>query len=137
MRTISVIWSQLPGSLADALGSAPTAALEAPLDERVNSWIEDEPAWRSPSTALDALALMEPAPDVRLVERWKSFFLDNLAELVASVLTDYLDRLQAARSAQRMNRPNSLAPLSIDSLNAERLAVAVRAWQPTADPVAT
>ena len=123
--------------MADALESAPTAAMEAPLEERVNSWIEDEPAWRSPSTALDALALLEPAPDVRIVERWKNLLLGNLADLVASVLTDYLDRLQAARSAQRLNRPNSLAPLSVDSLKPERLALAVRAWQPTPDAVAT
>lgn len=128
---------QLPGSMADALESAPTAAMEAPLEERVNSWIEDEPAWRSPSTALDALALLEPAPDVRIVERWKNLLLGNLADLVASVLTDYLDRLQAARSAQRLNRPNSLAPLSVDSLKPERLALALRAWQPTPDAVAT
>ncbi len=128
---------QLPGSMADALVSAPTAALEAPLEERANRWIEDEPDWASPSTALDALASLEPAPDVRIVERWKRLLLGNLADLVASVLTDYLDRLQVARSAQRLNRPNSLAPLSIDSLQPERLALSVHAWQPTADPVAT
>lgn len=127
----------LPGSMADALHSAPTAAMAAPLEERINSWIEDEPAWSSPSTVVDALASLEPAPDVRIVERWKNLLLGNLADVVASVLTDYLDRLQAARSALHLSRPNSLAPLSIDSLKPERLALAVRAWQPTADPVAT
>jgi tRNA 2-selenouridine synthase len=128
---------QLPGSMADALGSAPTAELEAPLEERVDSWIEDEPAWRSPSTALNALTSLEPAPDVRIVERWKSLLLGNLADLVASVLTDYLDRLQAARSGLRLNRPNGLAPLSVDSLKPESLALAVGAWQPTPEPAAT
>lgn len=124
---------QLPGSMADALGSAPRAALEVPIEERVNRWIEDESGWASPATALDALASLEPAPDVRLVERWKDLLLGNLADLVSSVLTDYLDRLRAARSAQRMNRPNGLAPLSVDSLGPERLALVLRAWPPASD----
>lgn len=124
---------KLPGSMADALGSAPAAALEAPLEERVNRWIEDESGWASPSTALAALASLEPAPDVRLVERWKHLLLGNLADLVASVLTDYLDRLQAARNALCMNRPNGLAPLSVDSLGPERLALVLRTWPPASD----
>lgn len=128
---------QLPGSMADALGSAPTAALEAPLEERVNRWIEDESGWASPSTALGALVSLEPAPDVLLVERWKNELLGGLADLVASVLTGYLDQLQASRVARRLKRSNSLAPLSVDSLKPERLAFAVRAWQPTSDAVAT
>lgn len=127
----------LPGSMADALGSAPTAALEAPLEERVDRWIEDEPAWEAPSTALDALASLAPAPDARIIERWKDLLLGNLADLVATVLTEYLDRLQAARSAQRLNRPNSLALLSVDSLKPDRLTLLVRAWPPAADAVTT
>jgi tRNA 2-selenouridine synthase len=128
---------QLPGSMADALGSAPNAALEVPLEERVDRWIEDEPAWGAPSTALDALASLEPAPDVRIVERWKDLLLGNLADLVASVLTGYHDPQHATRVAQRFGRPNSLAPLSVDSLKLERLALAVRAWQPAPDGVVT
>ncbi len=128
---------QLPGSMADALGSAPTAALEAPIGERASRWIEDESGWESPSTALDALVSLQPAPDLRIVERWKSLLLGSLADLVASALTEYLDPLHAVRTAQRMGRPNSLGPLSVDSLKPERLALALRAWQPTADPVAT
>jgi tRNA 2-selenouridine synthase len=128
---------QLPGSMTDALGSAPTAALEAPIEERASRWMEDEPAWASPSAALDALVSLQPAPDLLIVERWKGLLLASLADLVASVLTEYLDPLHATCTAQRMRRPNSLAPLSVDSLMPERLALAVRAWQPTADPVAT
>lgn len=128
---------KVPGSMADALCAAPTAVLEAPLEERVNRWIEDEPAWASPSIALDTLASMEPAPDVRLVERWKDLLLGNLADLVASVLAGYLDRLQAIRVAQRLRHPNSLAPLVADSLMPDRLALAVRAWQPAPDAVTT
>ena len=67
----------------------------------------------------------------------RTLLLASLADLVASVLTEYLDPLHATCTAQRMRRPNSLAPLSVDSLMPERLALAVRAWQPTADPVAT
>ncbi|TXC66160.1 hypothetical protein FSC37_10135 [Piscinibacter aquaticus] len=119
---------QLPGSMADALGSAPTAALEAPIEERASRWMEDEPAWASPPTALDALVSLQPAPDLRIVERWKGLLLGSLADLVASVLTEYLDPLHATSTAQRMRRPNSLAPLSVDSLMPERLAHAVRAW---------
>ena len=88
--------------MADALSSAPTAALEAPLEERVNIWIEDESGWASPSTVLDALVSLQPTPDVRLVERWKDLLLGNLADLLASVLADYLDHLHASRSAQRL-----------------------------------
>lgn len=124
---------QLPGSMADALVSAPTAALEAPIEERANRRIEDEPDRASPSTALDALASLEPAPDVRIVDRWKGLLLGDLADLVASVLTDYLDRVQFARSAQRPNRPNSLAPLSVDSLSPDTLALVLRAWPPSDD----
>lgn len=80
---------RLPGSMADALGSAPTAALEAPIEERVSRWIEDESAWVSPSNALDALVSLQPAPDLRIVERWKSLLLGSVADLVASVLTEY------------------------------------------------
>lgn len=128
---------QLPGSMADALVSAPTAALEAPLEERADRWIEDDPGWASPPTALDALRSLEPAPDQRNFERWKDLLLGNLVDLVANVLTEYLDPLHANRIAQRMGRPNSLATLSVDSLRPEVLALAVRAWQPTAEPLAT
>lgn len=128
---------RLPGSMADALGSAPTAALEAPIEERAIRWIEDEPAWVSPSTALDALVSLQPAPDLRLVEQWKDLLLGNLADLVASVLTGHLDRLQAIGVAQRLSYPNSLAPLVADSLTPDRLALEVRAWQPAADAVTT
>ncbi len=120
---------QLPGSMADALFSAPTAALEAPLEERASRWIEDEPAWVSPSTALDALGSLQPAPDRRIVERWKSLLIAGLADLVASVLTEYLDPVHDTRTAQRMRRSNSLAPLLVDSLRPERLALAVGVWQ--------
>ena len=85
---------QLPGSMADALGAAPAAPLEAPIEERVNRWIEDEPAWASPSDAVDAIASWSPPPEGRLIERWRDLSLRELAGLVASVLTDYLDRRQ-------------------------------------------
>jgi hypothetical protein len=127
---------RLPGSMADALGSAPTAALEAPIEERVSSWLEVEPAWGEPTIAFSAMASMDPAPDVRIVERWKDLLLGNLADLIASVLTGYFDRLNAARVAQRLARPNGLAPLKVDSLQPERLALAVRTWQPAPDAVA-
>lgn len=127
---------QLPGSMADALGSAPTAALEAPLDERVGCWIEDEPAWASPPDAIDALASMGPTPNVAIVEQWKNLLLGNLAGLVASVLIGHLDRLHAARVSHGLSKPNSLAPLVADSLKPERLALVVRAWQPAPDAVA-
>ena len=114
--------------MADALGCAPTAALETPLDERVNRWIEEEPAWASPLDAIDTLASLEPAPDVRLVEQWKAQSLSDLGGLVASVLTEYFDRLQATCVALRLSKPNSLAPLVADSLKPERLALSALAW---------
>lgn len=123
---------QLPGSMADALGAAPTAALEAPIDERVDRWIEDEPAWASPLDAIEALASLAPPPEVRLVEQWRQLTLCGLTGLVASVLTGYFDRLNAARVAQRLANPNSFAPLVVDSLKPERMALAVRSWQPPA-----
>jgi tRNA 2-selenouridine synthase len=58
---------QLPGSLADALVAAPAAPLGAPIEERVNRWIEDEPAWASPSDAVDAIASWSPPPEGRLI----------------------------------------------------------------------
>ncbi len=61
----------------------------------------------------------------------------ELASLVASVLTDYLDRRQAARLAQRMDMPSAMAPLMVDSLQPEGLALAVRVWQPAPHSVAT
>jgi tRNA 2-selenouridine synthase len=121
---------RLPGSIADALGSAPTAALEAPLEERVNRWIEDESGWASPSTALDALASMEPAPDVHLVERWKDLLLGNLADLVASVLTGHFDQLHAARLACLPGTLRISVPLLVDSLTQEWLAHALHRWPP-------
>jgi tRNA 2-selenouridine synthase len=128
---------QLPGSMADALAAAPTAAFEAPVEKRVERWIEDEPAWASPLDAIEALTSFVPPPEVRAVEQWKQIALGGLVELVASVLTGYFDRLNAARVAQRLARPNSFAPLIVDSLKPEQMAHAVRTWQPTADPVAT
>lgn len=98
-----------------------------PLEERVKGWIDDEPVWRAPSTELDALASLQPAPDLRIVERWKGLLPGSLADLVATVLTEHLDPLHATRIAQRMGGPNSLAPLSVDSLKPERLALALRA----------
>ena len=128
---------QLPGSLADALVAAPAAPLEAPIEERVNRWIEDEPAWASSSEAVDAIASWEPPPDLRLIERWRELSLRELGGLVASVLTDYLHRGQAARISQRLATSSGIAPLVADSLSPDRLALTVRAWQPTADAVAT
>ena len=128
---------QLPGSLADALVAAPAAPLGAPIEERVNRWIEDEPAWASPSDAVDAIASWEPAPERHSLDRWRELSLRELAGLVASVLTDYLDRRQAARLSQRIAMSSGIAPLVADSLNADRLAQTVRAWQPTPDAVAT
>jgi tRNA 2-selenouridine synthase len=128
---------QLPGSLADALVAAPAAPLEAPIEERVSRWMEDEPAWASPSDAVSAIASWEPPPEWRLIERWRELSLRELAGLVASVLTDYLDRCQAARPSQRVGTSSGIAPLVADSLNPDRLALAVSAWQSTPDAVAT
>lgn len=119
---------QLPGSMADALGSAPTAKLEAPIEERSKCWIEDEPAWASPLDAIDTLASMEPGPELRMVERWKGNSLRSLDGVVASVLAEYFDRLQATCVARRLCKPTSLAPLVAESLKAERLALTLSAW---------
>lgn len=128
---------QLPGSLADALVAAPAAPLEAPIEERVSRWMEDEPAWASPSNAVSAIASWEPPPEWRLIERWRELSLRELAGLVASVLTDYLDRCQAARMSQRVGTSSGIAPLVADSLNPDCLALAVSAWQSTRDAVTT
>lgn len=127
----------LPGSLADAIGAAPAALLEAPIEERVNRWIEDEPAWAWPSDAIDAIASWSPPPEGRLIERWRELSLRELAGLVASVLTDYLDRRQSARLSLHMAKSNGIAPLVVDSLKQDQLALAVRAWQPTPEVAAT
>ncbi len=121
---------QLPGSMADAISAAPAAPLEAPIEERVDRWIEDEPAWASPSDAVDAIASWSPAPEGRLIERWRELSLRELVGLVASVLTDYLDRRQSSRLSLRTAKSNAIAPLVVDSLSPERLALAARAWQP-------
>jgi tRNA 2-selenouridine synthase len=128
---------QLPGSMADAIVAAPAAPLEAPIEERVIRWIEDEPAWASPSDAVDAIVSWSPPPDGRLIERWRELSLRELAGLVASVLTDYLDRRQAARLSLRMAKSNGIKPLVVDSLRQDQLALAVRAWQPTPEAAAT
>lgn len=127
----------LPGSMADALGASPTAALEAPVDDRVDLWIDDEPAWASPLDAIEALTSLVPPPEVRLVEQWKQLSLGGLAGLVAGVLTGYFDRINAARVAQRLVRPNSFAPLKVNSFQSEPMVLAVRTWQPAADAVVT
>ena len=127
---------RLPGSMADALGSAPTAALEAPIEERVSRWIEDEPAWASPLDAIEALTSFVPLPEIETVEQWKQLSLGSLARLVASVLTEYFDRLNAARVAQRLARPNSFGPLVVGSLKSQPLALALRIWQPATDAAA-
>jgi hypothetical protein len=72
-----------------------------------------------------------------LLDRWRELSLRELAGLVASVLTDYLDRRQAARLSQRIAMSSGITPLVADSLNPDRLAPTVRAWQPTPDAVAT
>jgi tRNA 2-selenouridine synthase len=128
---------QLPGSMADAFGAAPAASLEVPIEERVSRWMEDEPAWASPSDAVNAIASWEPPPEWRLIERWRDLSLRELAGLVASVLTDYLDRRQSARLSQRMAASGGISLLVADSLSPDRLALTVRAWQPTRDAVAT
>lgn len=129
---------RLPGSLTDALNGASVATLEAPLEERVERWLEDEPAWlASPQAAVNAIAASEPPPDVRVLERWKDLSARGLSGLVASVLADHLDRLHAARMAQRLIKPNGIAPLVANSLKPEPLALAVRAWQPVPNAVAT
>jgi len=122
----------LPGSMADALNAAPTAGLRAPLEERVDRWIEDEPAWASPTSAIDALAAQDPQPEIRIIEQWKELSLDSVARLVASVLTGYFDLLYVARLEQRLSESDGIAPLVVDSLRPERLVLAVRAWKPTA-----
>lgn len=127
---------RLAGSLGDALGAAPLAALEAPIDERIERWIEDELAWSSPMAVIDALASWEPPPDVRVVERWKALAADGLADLMASVLNDYIDRCHAARLASRTAETHTIAPLVAESLKPDRLALAVRAWQPSLNAVA-
>ena len=122
---------QLPGSMADALGAAPVAALEAPLDERVNCWLEDEPAWQaSPQAVIEAIEASECTPDAGLLSRWRELSIADLAALVRSVLADHFDRLHAARAAQRATRATALAPLVTDSLQPDRLAHSVRSWQP-------
>ncbi len=128
---------QLPGSMADAIGAAPAAPLEAPIEERVNRWIEDEPAWAWPSDAVDVIASWSPPPEGRLIQRWRELSLRELAGLVASVLTDYLDRRQSARLSLRTAKSNGIAPLVVDSLMQDQLALAVRAWQPTPEVAAT
>lgn len=128
---------QLPGSLGDALVAAPAAPLGAPIEERVNRWIEDEPAWASPSEAVEAIASWHPPPERRLIDRWRDRSLRELPSLVASVLTDYLDRRQAVRLSERMATSSGIAPLVAESLNPDWLALTVRAWQPTPDAAAT
>lgn len=119
---------QLPGSIADALTSAPTAVLHAPLKERVECWLEDEPAWGTPSIAFDALGSLEPTPDVRLVEAWRGLLTGNPADLAASVLTGHFDRLHAARLDHFLGVRRVSAPLLVESLTQERLADALHCW---------
>ena len=77
------------------------------------------------------IASWSPPPEGRLIERWRELSLRELAGLVASVLTDYLDRRQSARLSLRTAKSNGIAPLVVDSLKQDQLALAVRAWQPT------
>jgi tRNA 2-selenouridine synthase len=121
----------LPGSMADALGSAPTAALMAPLEERVNRWIEEEPAWASPSDAIDAISSWDPSLEDSLVARWRELSPQELAGLVASVLTACLDSRQAARLSQRMATAEFIEPLLAQSLQPEHLARCVQSWFPS------
>lgn len=120
----------LPGSMVDAIGVGSTAMFEAPLAERAARWIEDEPAWRAPLEAIEALISFDPPPDIWMVENWKQLSLDGLVGLVTSVLGDYVDRLQATRAARRAANAGVLSPLVTKSMMPEPLAHLVQAWQP-------
>lgn len=124
---------KLPGSMADVLGAAPIAVVEVPVEERVDRWIDDEPAWASPLKVIQALASLQSPPEAHLVERWKQQSICSLRELVASVLTGYLDGLNFARTAHRLSRPNRLDPLQVSSLEQKPLVAALLSWQPSKD----
>lgn len=120
----------LPGSMADVLASAPAAQLEAPIEERVISWIEDEPTWSLPYDGLGTIPSWQPPPEERLIASWRGLSPDSPIRLVTAVLSDYVDRHYAERIARRAASSGALAPLVTRSLKPESLADAVRAWQP-------
>ena len=120
----------LPGSMCDALRMAPAAALEAPLGERIVRWIEDEPAWQSPLDAIDVLASSGSVPNACLVEHWRELSLHGVMDLIASVLSDYVDRCHSARTGRRPASAPALAPLVTSSLNPELLSGVVQSWRP-------
>jgi hypothetical protein len=102
-----------------------------PLEERVQRWLEDERGWRqSPHAVIEAIAALEPAPNVQLLTIWKDLAKRGLA---TSVLADYFDQRHAVRVAQRLIMSNAIAPLIADSLDPARLALAVRDWQQISD----
>jgi tRNA 2-selenouridine synthase len=122
---------RLPGALRDALSGAPMAELKVPLEERVQRWLEDERGLQqSPHAVIEAIAALEPAPNVSLLERLKDLATRGLTGLASSVLADYFDQCHAASMARRLGKPVAMAPLVADSLEPARLASAVGDWQP-------
>ena len=87
--------------MADVLASAPAAQLEAPIEERVISWIEDEPTWSLPYDGLGTIPSWQPPPEERLIASWRGLSPDSPIRLVTAVLSDYVDRHYAERIARR------------------------------------
>jgi tRNA 2-selenouridine synthase len=129
----------LPAALTDALAFAPVAALQVDAAERVKRWQEDEPLLHAePSEVIEVVAALSPRPSDHLLTQWRRLTARGVTDrLLSSVLTDFIDPAYAEGAAERSIDRSSLPALVVDSLTANALLAAVRAWlrPPDAGPI--
>jgi len=125
----------LPGALSDALTIAPTAVLDAPLQERIQCWREDEPVLGDEHLGIvKAVASSASPPDAGLLARWHQLAAEGASDLLPSLLREHFDATYAARSELRCPHRHALPPLRVPSLAPASIAAALREWLPCRDP---
>jgi tRNA 2-selenouridine synthase len=122
----------LPGALMDALAGAPTAALACPLAERLACWRDDEPVLKgSVEAVVEAVATASPTPEPQLIAACRGQTDGN--QLLARVLVDRDERARMRQGA-RAGNPSQMPALITNTLAADGLLEAIRAWLPQAVP---
>jgi tRNA 2-selenouridine synthase len=121
----------LPGALSDALDTAPATTPQVGLAARALAWAEDEPLCADADALMQAVSSQAAAPSPTAVARWHDLTSQgSTGLLLESLLADCLDPAYQAERCQRATRQHALTPLVVDSLAAEQLVQALRAWMP-------
>lgn len=113
----------LPGAVVDALSIAPRTGLSAPTAARIEAWVADEPLCADAAALVQRVSALDPPPAPALGERWRQMLTKGTAgALLASVLQEFLDPVDASDRAARGGRHHALAPLAAEALGPEPLA---------------